>query len=128
MNNVNLKKLSAESSMNFVENGFILGLGGGGRSIGYMIEMLSEKVKGGFKVKVVTPSLKTKHLCIKKGIEVLPTSTVSKVDIAFDGCDQVDESLNALKSGGGIHTREKLIASMSDQYILLADEKNLFRN
>ncbi|NBL55021.1 ribose-5-phosphate isomerase A, partial [Escherichia coli] len=40
----------------------------------------------------------------------------------FDGCDQVDEKLNALKSGGGIHTKEKLIASMAEEYILLVDE------
>jgi ribose 5-phosphate isomerase A len=44
------------------------------------------------------------------------------VDVAFDGCDQVDEKLNALKSGGGIHTKEKLIASMAEEYILLVDE------
>jgi len=28
---------------------------------------------------------------------------VDHVDIAFDGCDEVDSHLNALKSGGGIH-------------------------
>mgnify|MGYP000836102420 FL=1 len=44
------------------------------------------------------------------------------VDIAFDGCDEVDSNLNALKSGGGIHTQEKIIASMADEYIVLVDE------
>ena len=43
-------------------------------------------------------------------------------DIAFDGCDEVDSHLNALKSGGGIHTQEKIIASMADEYIVLVDE------
>jgi ribose 5-phosphate isomerase A len=47
---------------------------------------------------------------------------LDNVDVAFDGCDQVDEKLNALKSGGGIHTKEKLIASMAKEYILLVDE------
>lgn len=50
------------------------------------------------------------------------TQYVDHVDIAFDGCDEVDSHLNALKSGGGIHTQEKIIASMADEYIVLVDE------
>ena len=34
--------------------------------------------------------------------------------------------MNALKSGGAIHTKEKIIASMADQYILLVDESKVF--
>jgi ribose 5-phosphate isomerase len=58
---------------------------------------------------------------IKNGIEVIHTCSVDKLDVAFDGCDEVDEELNAIKSGGGIHTKEKLIVAMSDDYILLVD-------
>lgn len=53
---------------------------------------------------------------------MLHTCSVERVDVAFDGCDEVDEALNALKSGGGIHTKEKLIAPMADDYILLVDD------
>lgn len=114
-----LKKLSAKEALNFISNGDIVGLGGGG-SVSYLIGLLSEKKD--IKIKVVTPSMKTKQLCIQSGLEVLPTSFVNKVDVAFDGCDQVDRKLNALKSGGAIHTREKLIASMAKDYILLVDD------
>jgi ribose 5-phosphate isomerase A len=114
-----LKKLSAKEALNFISNGYTVGLGGGS-SISYLIKLLSERED--IKIKVVTPSMKTKELCIKSGLEVLSTPFVEKVDIAFDGCDQVDRSLNALKSGGAIHTREKLIASMAKDYILLVDE------
>ena len=44
------------------------------------------------------------------------------VTIAFDGCDQVDSDLDAYKSGGGIHTLEKIIAKMAKEYVLLVDE------
>ena len=40
----------------------------------------------------------------------------------FDGCDQFDKDLNALKSGGGIHTMEKLFASMAKEFILVGDD------
>ena len=35
-----------------------------------------------------------------------------KFDLAFDGCDSIDQNFNALKSGGGIHLFEKIAAEM----------------
>lgn len=119
MNDNDLKKNCAKEAMKYIEDGMIIGLGGG-RSISYLIDYIKENKN--LKIKVVTPSTKTKMLCIENGIEVIHTCSVDKVAVAFDGCDQVDENLNALKSGGGIHTKEKLIGSMSKEYILLVDE------
>lgn len=119
MNDNDLKRICAKEALRYIKNGMTVGLGGG-RSIAYLIEYIKEDKD--LKVKIVTPSTQTKMLCIENGLEVLHTGFVDKVDIAFDGCDQVDENLNALKSGGGIHTKEKLIASMSNEYILLVDE------
>ena len=119
MNDNDLKKNCAKEAMKYIKSGMIIGLGGG-RSIAYLIEYI--KKDKNIKIKIVTPSTKTKMLCIENGLEVLHTCSVDKVDVAFDGCDQVDETLNALKSGGGIHTKEKLIASMAKEYILLVDE------
>ena len=64
-------------------------------------------------IKVVTPSWETKQKCEEAGLTVIPLSEATEVDVAFDGCDQVDEHLHALKSGGGIHTDEKLVARMA---------------
>jgi len=119
MKDNDLKKNCAKEAMKYIEDGMIIGLGGG-RSIAYLIDYIKEDKN--LKVKVVTPSMKTKMLCIENGLEVIHTCSVDKVAVAFDGCDQVDENLNALKSGGGIHTKEKLIGSMSKEYILLVDE------
>jgi ribose 5-phosphate isomerase A len=41
------------------------------------------------------------------------------------GCDQFDEKLNALKSGGGIHTSEKILASMAEEFILVGDDSKM---
>jgi len=67
----------------------------------------------------VTPSFTTASLCVQNGLQVVPTWSVDRIAVAFDGCDEVDEQLHALKSGDGIHTKEKLIASMADHYIML---------
>jgi ribose 5-phosphate isomerase A len=44
------------------------------------------------------------------------------LDIYFDGCDQIDGRLNALKSGSGIHTMEKLLASMAKKFVIIGDD------
>ncbi len=118
---MNLKQKCAKAAIAYITDKTIIGLGGGS-TIGYLIDFIKEEK---LNVKVVTPSLKTKHLCVKQGLDVLPTSAVEEIDVAFDGCDEVDEKLHALKSGGGIHTQEKLIAHMAKEYILLVDDSKV---
>lgn len=123
MNNEDLKKQCAKEALKLISNNTIIGLGGGS-TISYLIKDI---IHNELNVKIVTPSFKTKMLCVENGLEVLHTSTVEKVTVAFDGCDEVDEDLNALKSAGGIHTKEKLIASMAEEYVLLVDESKVVK-
>ena len=111
-----MKKKCALYASKLVKDGMVVGLGGGS-TISYSIDYVKDK-----DIKVVSPSSKTVLLAQKMGLTVLNTQYVDHVDIAFDGCDEVDSHLNALKSGGGIHTQEKIIASMADEYIVLVDE------
>lgn len=111
-----MKKKCALYASKLVKDGMVVGLGGGS-TISYLIDYVKDK-----DIKVVSPSSKTVLLAQKAGLTVLNTQYVDHVDIAFDGCDEVDSHLNALKSGGGIHTQEKIIASMADEYIVLVDE------
>ena len=111
-----MKKKCALYASKLVKDGMVVGLGGGS-TISYLVDYVKDK-----DIKVVSPSSKTVLLAQKAGMTVLNTQYVDHVDIAFDGCDEVDSHLNALKSGGGIHTQEKIIASMADEYIVLVDE------
>lgn len=97
---------------------------GRGSTIAHLIRFIQEEQ---LDIKVVTPSWETKRKCEGAGLAVIPLSEASAVDVAFDGCDQVDAHLHALKSGGGIHTDEKLVASMANEYILLADESKVVK-
>ena len=111
-----MKKICAKYASKFIKDGMVVGLGGGS-TIQYLIDYVKDK-----DIQVVTPSVKTALKAQKEGLTVLNTQYVDHVDIAFDGCDEVDFNLNALKSGGGIHTQEKIIASMANEYIVLIDE------
>lgn len=123
MNENDLRKLCAEKAMGYIKNNTVIGLGAG-RNIACLIELISYEVKkNNLKIRIVTPSDNTKKLCINYGIEILPTYLVEEVDVAFDGCGEVDENFYASKGGGGVFTKEKIIGAMAKEYILLIDEQ-----
>ncbi|WP_242520171.1 ribose 5-phosphate isomerase A [Halobacillus kuroshimensis] len=115
---MDVKQRCAEKALEYITEGSIIGLGGGS-TIKHLITLINENK---IYVKVVTPSWETEQHCIDAGLEVVSITDVSKIDTAFDGCDQVDEQFHALKSGGGIHSMEKLVAELSEEYILLVDK------
>ena len=101
---------------------------GAGSTIGYLVEFLRAKIENGLQAKFVTSSFSTNQMLLKYNFSVLPAASLRKIDIYFDGCDQLDRQLNALKSGGGIHTHEKLLASLADQFVLMGDETKLVKS
>ncbi len=115
------KKQAAQKAVNNINNQTTVGLGAGS-TIAFMIEFLADELKNGLAVKLLTSSFTTHQLLVQNGFTVLAIADVAEIDIYFDGCDQFDKDLNALKSGGGIHTREKLLASMARQFILVSNE------
>lgn len=121
---MDLKRLAALSACNMLEQEMIVGLGAGS-TVAHMVEWLASPTGRQLGIQVLTSSYSTAELLIKNGITVHPISAYDRTDIYFDGCDQLDKNLNALKSGGGIHTMEKLLARMADQFILIGDESKL---
>ena len=49
------------------------------------------------------------------------------MDIYVDGADEVDTSHNLIKGGGGAHTREKIVASASNEFVCIVDESKLVK-
>ena len=115
---MNFKQEAAKMAVIFIQNGFSVGLGAGA-TMAYMVDYLREAKPD---IQLYTSSSATKILLQQKGFQVNDIVTASYLDIYFDGCDQFDKDLNALKSGGGIHTMEKLLASMAKEFVLVGDE------
>ena len=118
---MNLKKEAALKAITFIHHQNKVGFGAGS-TIAFLIEQLAIEVEKGLDVKIFTSSFSTRSLLLEKGFSPLPIADVNEIDLYFDGCDQMDKNLNALKSGGGIHTQEKLMASIAKQFILVGDE------
>lgn len=115
---MDLKQEAAKKAVTFIQNGAAVGLGAGA-TIAYMVYYLRETKPD---IQLYTSSAATKALLQQNGFPVNDIAAVSQLDIYFDGCDQFDKELNALKSGGGIHTMEKLLASMAKEFVLVGDE------
>ena len=50
---------------------------------------------------------------------------IGRLDIAIDGADEVAPSFDLTKGGGAAHTREKIVASMADRFVVVVDETKL---
>lgn len=117
-----LREQCAREALRRIRSGMSIGLGCG-RTVAVLAKLIAD---AGLSVRVVTPSAGTAALCAELGLPVLPAMLADSLAVAFDGCDEVDRALNALKSGGGAHTGQKIVASMAGEYILMADEGKAF--
>jgi hypothetical protein len=101
---------------------------GAGSTRGYLFRFLKPQIENDFPVQLVTSSFSTRQLLLKNKFVVQPISSFKNIDVYLDGCDQLAHKLKTLKSGAGIHTSEKLLASMASQFVLIGDESKLVEN
>ena len=116
-----LKKLAAEAALDYVKDGYVVGLGTGS-TIRYLLATLEQRVRAGLKITGVPTSEETAELARKAGIPLLSDDDLWPIDVAIDGADQVDPQLNLIKGGGGALLREKIVAANARQMIITVDE------
>lgn len=117
----NIKQAIVQQALTLIKPQMVVGFGGG-TTVGELVKEAANHVND---ITVVTPSPTTRQLATILGYTVIDTQYCDRIDIAFDGCDQLDHHGNALKSGGGIHANEKIIASLADEYWLLTMQERL---
>lgn len=116
------KKVAALEAVKHVRDGFVLGLGSGS-TVAYAIKEIGKRVKKGkLRVKGVPTSHQAFLLALECGVPVATLNEYPKLDLTIDGADQVDKNLNLIKGLGGALTREKIVASVSKQFIIVVDE------
>jgi ribose 5-phosphate isomerase A len=107
-----------------IDTNSIIGVGTGS-TVNYFIDELA-KIKHIFKGAVSSSEAST-QLLEKCGIEVFELNDVNEILVYVDGADEVDGSHNLIKGGGGAHTREKLVASASNEFVCIVDESKLVK-
>ena len=102
----------------------IIGVGTGS-TVNYFIEELA-KIKHIFKGAVSSSEAST-QLLEKFGIEVFELNDVNEILVYVDGADEVDTAHHLIKGGGGAHTREKIVASASNEFVCIVDKSKLVK-
>lgn len=118
------KQAAARAAVQLVESGSVVGLGSGSTAT-FAIQFLAERVRSGLKIVGIPTSQNTKHLAEELGIPLTTLEENPSIDIDIDGADEIDPQLNLIKGGGGALLREKVIASASRRFIVVAESVKL---
>ena len=118
----------AKKAINQIEKKFtrdmVLGIGTGS-TVNFFIEELS-KYKNHFYGAVSSSEASTK-LLKAIGIDVFSLNDVNEVSFYIDGADEVNPNNHLIKGGGGAHTREKIVAASSKEFICIVDKSKLVK-
>lgn len=115
------KKIAAEKAVEYIKDGMIVGLGTGSTAY-WAIQKIGQLVNEGLSIKAIATSKQSEQLAIELGITLLPFAEITYIDVTIDGADEVDNDWNLIKGGGGALLREKIVASVSKQLIIIVDE------
>src|SRR5688572_32867440 len=97
----------AQRARHRVAGGMVLGLGTG-RAAEAFIERLAERSRAGLRVRGVPTSQRSDELARRLNIEVVSLEEIDRIDIAFDGADEVAPDLSLTKGLGGAPLREEV--------------------
>jgi ribose 5-phosphate isomerase A len=114
---------AAEKVVEHIKDDMIIGIGSG-TTAAEGIRIIGEKMKNG-ELKGIR-AVPTSYHAIQEAVKAqIPLTTLDEypvLDFGFDGADQLDQELNAIKGGGGALLREKIVASCCKEYILIVDQ------
>ena len=114
------KEAAARASLRFVKDGQVVGLGTGSTAA-FFITLLGEQVKNGLRIRGIPSSDRSREQAASLGIPLTTLDECQQIDVTVDGADEVDPQLRLIKGGGGALLREKIVASATKQYVIIAD-------
>ncbi|KAI5080861.1 hypothetical protein GOP47_0004044 [Adiantum capillus-veneris] len=123
---VSLKRAVAKKVVELIKPGMIVGLGTGSTASLAIEEMGKLIQKGKLKDVVgVGVSYQSRVLARQFGVKTADLNDVNTIDLAFDGADEVDSSMNLIKGGGAAHTMAKVVDTMAKQCVVIVDQSKI---
>ncbi len=104
-----------------VKEGMVLGIGSGSTVV-YAVKKIAEinKTKN-LNLKCIPSSFQSRQLIVENGLTLVSLDQYPIIDLDIDGADEIDDSLNLIKGGGGCLVQEKILASAAKKLVIIAD-------
>jgi len=109
-----------------VKSDSVVGLGTGSTTA-YAIQYIGERLASGEIKNIVgiPTSFQAEVLAKQYKIPLTTLDAVDHIDIAIDGADEVDPDKHMIKGGGAAHTREKVVDSLANEFVVVVDSGKL---
>ncbi|KIF80932.1 ribose-5-phosphate isomerase RpiA [Noviherbaspirillum autotrophicum] len=117
-----LKQAVARAAIEYVPQGEIIGVGTGSTANFFIDELgkIKDRIKG-----AVASSEATAQRLKSHGIPVFDLNDVERLSVYIDGADEITPHGAMIKGGGAALTREKIVASVADRFVCIADGSKL---
>ncbi len=117
-----LKQAVARAAIDYVVEGEIVGVGTGSTANFFIDELgkIKHKIKGAVASSEATAARLKSH-----GIAVFDLNDVDSMPVYIDGADEITPQGAMIKGGGAALTREKIVASVADKFVCIADGSKL---
>jgi ribose 5-phosphate isomerase A len=112
------KRAAAAAAAALVEEGMAIGLGTGSTVAELLPELTRREIPG---LRCVATSPATEEAAWGLGLSVEPFDSLTALDLAVDGADQVAPDGWLVKGGGGAHLREKVVAAAAARFVVIVD-------
>jgi len=118
------KQSAAREALKHIKDGQTVGLGTGSTAY-FAIDGIGKMVGEGLRIRAVPTSGATEQQAAALNIPLVSIDEVGRIDVTIDGTDEFDAGLNLIKGGGGALLKEKMVAQITDQQIIIADSTKL---
>jgi ribose 5-phosphate isomerase A len=117
----------SNDAVKLVKNHQTIGLGSGRSATAFVKSLSSIVKKKKFNIKCIPTSLQIKLEAEKGNLHLIDT-VLDKIDIVFDGADQIDKGKNLIKGGGGALLRENILINAAKKVVIMADDSKFVTN
>ncbi|WP_322009324.1 ribose-5-phosphate isomerase RpiA [Paraburkholderia sp. J12] len=117
-----LKQLVGQAAADYVNanvpEGAVIGVGTGSTANCFIDALAASKgrYRGAVSSSVATTARLQSH-----GFRIFDLNDIESLPVYVDGADEIDAQGAMIKGGGGALTREKIVASVSDVFVCIAD-------
>jgi ribose 5-phosphate isomerase A len=80
---------------------------------------------GSLQIRGIPTSAGSQQLAASLGIPLVTFQDVSQIDVSVDGADEIDPHLRLIKGHGGALLHEKIIATATRRFVVIADHTKL---